>query len=147
MRKIILITLLLLSQWSYPQQKKDKESRFQNFKIEQQKYITKEATITEEEGELFFPIYFELMESSHTIHREMRNYLRKQKIDQLNETDAKTVFEKVIRLRELMKEKEDNYYQQAKKIISIKKLLLVIKAEEGFRRDMLKKRPRKMNKK
>lgn len=146
MRKIILITLLLLTQWSYPQQKKDKDARFQHFKIEQQKYIAKEAAITEQEGELFFPIYFELMKSSHTIHRQMRNYLRKQKIEQLNEADAKKLFEKVVRLRELMKEKEDNYYRQAKKIIPIKKLLLVIKAEEGFRRDMLKKRPKKRNK-
>lgn len=139
MKKIVFILALIsLSSSIFSQNMGRKKSHRQRYILEQKKYITSYASIDEEQAKVFFTTYFKFKEKRRSLHVQVNRLLRQKKIKQL---DNETCFKLLKKVRELNKqliEAENNYYKEANKIISVKQILLVIKAERKFRLELLK---------
>ncbi|MBO5185475.1 MAG: hypothetical protein J6B91_00235 [Prevotella sp.] len=108
----------------------------EKFQADLEAFITKEACLTNKEAEKFFPLY-----------NEMRNAqrLKFNRIRQLNKTKAtdeaacRDIIKQCDKLEIELKKIQQSYHNKFLTVISARKLLDVIKAENKFHRRSLKK--------
>ena len=98
-------------------------------------FITQRVNLTPEESQQFWPIYNEYTDKM----QQIRSATKMDKtFDDMSDADAEKVimgqFDKESRALDLRKE----YYQKFKKVISVKKIAKLYKAEQDFKGEMLK---------
>ncbi len=125
MKKIIAVLLYItVSITVYAQPSKNK---FETHKIA---FITQRLNLTPEEAQQFWPIFNQFTEKMQLI----RNSSKPDKsIDELGDADTEkiilTEFDKEARELDLKKE----YYQKFKKVITVKKIAKLYRAERDFK--------------
>lgn len=116
--------------------KPDKE-KFKTMKIA---YLTEKLSLTSAEAEKFWPVYNEYSEKKMTIYKEFRKD-RKEMMEDQELTDAEA--EKAVNDRIIVKQKEldleKEYLTQFKSVLPIQKVGLLYRAEENFKKDLLRK--------
>jgi hypothetical protein len=139
MKKILLLIALAIASLNvFSQDKMHKKDHMHRYMIEQQKYISNYANINEDQAKDFFPIYFEFMKTKRSLHIEVNNLLRKKNIKKLNIESCEAILNKVKSLNKKRSTLENKFYNDAGKIISVKQILLVVKAERAFRKELLR---------
>lgn len=138
MKRIILSTIvILLAATIVTAQKKRSFSRVE-YRNKQKEFIIKQAKLTTDESEAFFPIFFELQEKKHAINSEAHKKVGIKKGKETTEEQyillVNEYAEAKIRIAELEKE----YIAKYLKIIPAKKVLSVQRAEEQFQKEILK---------
>lgn len=138
MKRIILSTIvILLAATIVTAQKKRSFSRVE-YRNKQKEFIIKQAKLTTDESEAFFPIFFELQEKKHAINSEAHKKVGIKKGEETTEEQyillVNEYAEAKIRIAELEKE----YIAKYLKIIPAKKVLSVQRAEEQFQKEILK---------
>ena len=115
-----------------PSQQKFSPERFQ---AELEQYITKHACLTQKEAAKFFPIYKEMQAKQRTI------FERQRQLDKVKPADEKGC-ENAIRQRDEydleLKRIQQTYHNKFLTVLSASKLYDVLKAENGFHRQMLR---------
>jgi hypothetical protein len=105
---------------------------------QQQEFITKNAGLTQDEADAFFPVYNELQQKKRDLNRETRRFMREAaNMDASEEQSLKAIdaqAETNIKIAELEKE----YLQKFKEVLPANKILKVQNAEEQFNSQMLK---------
>ncbi len=141
---VVFITLLstttLLAQNQHPKGKKehkfDKE-KFQTMKIA---YLTEKLSLTSAEAEKFWPVYNEYSDKKASLFKEMRKG-KKENAEEIEMTDEE--IEKAINQRIENKQKEldleKQYLGKFKDVLPIKKVGQLYKAEDNFKKDLLRK--------
>ena len=118
-------------------QKKRSFSR-EEYKNKQKEFIIKQAKLTTDESEAFFPIFFELQKKKHAINSEAHKKVGIKKGEETTEEQyillVNEYAEAKIRIAELEKE----YIAKYLKIIPAKKVLSVQRAEGQFQKEILK---------
>lgn len=139
-RKYILVLIMMLTALTAGAQDKSREGgeKFspEKFQADMEAYITKEAGLTKTEAEKFFPLYNEMKTAQRTKHEAMK------KITTTTYTDDaayKAALEEYDKLDIEQKKLQQTYHKKFLTIISAKKIFLVIKAEDNFHRDSLRK--------
>lgn len=130
-----------------PHQKGKKDGRPEQFKKDLQAFITKEAGLTAEEAQRFFPVFFEMKEKLHSLERQNHRALRKA-AQSGNEKDCQRALDNQNRLNLKACKMEQQYTQRLVRIVGAKKYAKVLEAEHKFGRKMFhrmagKKGPRK----
>ncbi len=103
-------------------------------------YFTRQLNLTADEAKKFWPIYNEMQVEMQKLHKEKRARMRNIREDFESMTDAE--LEKAIndemtnRQQELDLDKK--YHERYKAILSIRKLALYYRAQEGFKRELLR---------
>ncbi|MCW9038821.1 hypothetical protein [Altibacter sp.] len=134
--KRIVILLVLIGVTAVAQ-----EDRHEKIKALKRAYITEELELTTAEAEKFWPIYNSYEEKMHTLKRSERNEFRVFKndgIEALSESEANTLIEKINEFHTKEYQYRTALLQELKNVLSAKKILRLKKAEDDFKRQLLK---------
>lgn len=137
MKKIAFITVLLLSLSSVYAQK------FEKVKALKTAFITDRLDLSSSEAEKFWPIYNQYEKELHQFQVIDRLTILNQisesgGIKNMTEKDASILMQKVLDLNDKIHNAEKDKYIALKKVISSQKILMLIKAEEGFKKELFR---------
>lgn len=108
----------------------------QQFERELEKFVVKEAALTKSEASKFLPIYREMRAKQHAVFDK---FIKPTRPDFNNEEEcAKAIREhdnNDIKLKQIQR----TYHNKFLKVISAKKVMKVIRAEDDFHRNALRK--------
>lgn len=133
-RALVLFTLILTAFGLQAQgQARD---RIKTLKVA---FITEKIGLTSEEAQAFWPIYNKHEEALETIRRKERMELRSQisSAESLSESESEALLDKMLALQNERHREEQDFMANIRKVIPAKKALLLIKAEEDFKRQLL----------
>ena len=137
---ITIICILLTLSVSAQDRRPNPSGQFSpaEYAKQQREFFTKNAQLTQEEADAFFPIYNELQQKKREINRQIRMTMRQEGGAQISEEQSlKAIDAKAdanIRIAELEKE----YLKKFKEVLPASKILKVQNAEEHFNSQMLK---------
>ncbi|SEK41457.1 hypothetical protein SAMN04488008_101437 [Maribacter orientalis] len=136
MNKYILSLFMLFTAISFGQHKKDWE-KIKSLKVA---YITEKLSLDSKEAQKFWPIYNEYEEKRHALIRKEHSQIKDklENSDDLSEEDAKKLLTLKISIEEDEEELDKAFLIKVSKVTSSKKALLLLKAEEDFKRDLIK---------
>lgn len=135
-----LTLTLVLTTLVFGQPEKGKHPNKEKIKTMKIGYITNKLSLTSEEAQQFWPIYNEF-ESKMDELREQRRAEHKKPKDNLELSDAEV--EKMVDNHIIMEQKELDikkaYHVKFKEVLPIKKVAKLYRANQEFKRDLLKK--------
>ncbi|WP_405382624.1 hypothetical protein [Maribacter sp. LLG6340-A2] len=136
MNKYIIVLCMLFTAFSFGQHKRDWE-KIKSLKVA---YITEKLALDSKEAQEFWPIYNEYEEKRHALsrkdHTQIKDKLKNS--DALTEKEAKKMLSLKISIEEDEEELDKALLLEVSKVTSAKKALLLLKAEEDFKRDLIK---------
>lgn len=140
MKKILLISILLLGIYSLSAQQ---QNRFEKIKALKTAHITNTVGLTSQEAEKFWPIYNKYEKDLHLLKVvERREIMQKLKdeggLEALSETEAKALKNKILSLRNEIFTKEQEKLLALDKVLSSKKIIKLYAAEESFKNELLR---------
>lgn len=133
-KQIILFITLCLSLTALAQGQKCTKEEFQTKKRE---YMTEKASLTPEEANRFFPLYFELQEKKREINGKAWHYA-KEKEASATEADYKAIVDGFADAQIQNSALDKEYLEKYKTFLSSKKIYQLYRAEIKFQRNMLK---------
>ena len=144
MKKATLLLLFLItSALSFAQNKGDVTMsggatgfNKQEFRQRMQGFITKEASLTEEEAKAFFPIYNEYKDKQRQIHMSI-NKLKKNTPNSNDEKAYEKCLMEIARLNAEVAGLDSVYYKKICKAISAQKFFKILNIEDRMHRKML----------
>lgn len=144
MKKATLLLLFLItSALSFAQNKGDVTLsggatgfNKQEFRQRMQGFITKEASLTEEEAKAFFPIYNEYKDKQRQIHMSI-NKLKKNTPNSNDEKAYEKCLMEIARLNAEVAGLDSVYYKKICKAISAEKFYKILNIEDRMHRRML----------
>lgn len=103
-------------------------------------FITERLSLTSNEAESFWPIYNKYEEERHNLRkREWKEVWDKMAtMDNLSEKEAVALLNKHLALEDEEEKLDKAFLQKLSKVITAKKTLLLMKAEEDFKRQLIK---------
>ncbi len=135
MKKTLLIIALLCTTVIVVAQN-PRQERIRSLKIA---FITERVNLTSEEAQQFWPIYNTYDEAMEKIRRKERSLLRDMKgnFDIMTENEGKEALDNLISQEQKKINAKQVLITQLKDVISSKKILTLLKAEEDFKRNLI----------
>lgn len=134
---ITLLTLFGIKSIAQPRFSKEE------FRAQQESFITVTASLTPKEAKRFFPLYFELQDKKEACNHKAWEQIRKGNKENLTENEYASIIEGTIQARIATDKMDLEYLKKYKKFLSAKKIFDIQRAEMRFHRELLKpKRPR-----
>jgi hypothetical protein len=107
----------------------------EKFDADMEQYVTREASLTPQEAEKFFPLFREMHQKQRAVYRKIRHATKNMPAD--DKACAATLKE-CDKLNIELREIEQTYHQKMMKAISAQKVYKSIMAEAKFHRQMMK---------
>lgn len=111
-------------------------------KIETMKigFITQKLNLTSDEAKIFWPVYNKFTEELKKMRQSTKGKLTEEMADMTNMTDAEAdkILTDMINFKIQEAELIKKYANEFKKVLPIKKVVLLFKAENDFKREILK---------
>ena len=103
-------------------------------------FITERLSLTSEEAQVFWPIYNEHEKNTQLIRRTERVEIQSKLMDMdlLSNAEANKLLDQLITLEQEKQDLHIQFLDRISQAISPKKTLLLIKAEEDFKRRLLR---------
>ena len=132
----VLAVFLLVGAMSFAQNQRGRE-RIKSLKVA---FITERLNLSTEEAQVFWPLYNEHEENIEAIKRRERREIRSQLQDfeYLSEAEADKLLDKMIDLETEKHRLNAAYIKRMSEVISPKKTFMLIRAEEDFKKRLLK---------
>jgi hypothetical protein len=134
MKKFVAISLLLIMTLAVSAQDNKRFSP-EKFEADLRCYITKEASLTPQEADKFFPIFREMREKQRAIYDKMRKMGMNKPAD---EEACKRALLEYDQLNLELRQLDVTYHKKMLKVIPASKVYAVMNAENGFHRQMMK---------
>lgn len=136
MKKIILILTLAFSTLAIAQ--RPNREQIKSLKVA---YITEQLDLSVKEAQQFWPVYNAYEEGMETLRRQERKLLGdlKNSFDQLSEKEGETALNTLSKIAQDKLDIKERLISQLKSVVSSKKILKLLKAEEDFKRSLLEK--------
>lgn len=135
-RKLLVITCLLLITLGAVAQQQFQKFDPAKFKAEREQFITVEACLTPSEAAAFFPLYDEMNNQLRGLYEKMRQYKQFRPTD---EAKCREVINQMDQLEIEMKQLQMNYHARFLTVMSARKLFDVMKAEDKFHRQAMRR--------
>lgn len=134
MKKLILISLLLLG--TMAAQAQDRDEHREKIKALKTAHITEGLDLTAREAQQFWPIYNDFQEKRRELYRRERADV--ENLECMTESEASSKLDEYVEL-----EKEDfllkkQYYQDLGKIFSARRIMQLKQLEEEFNRKLMR---------
>lgn len=135
--KIWVFTVLFLTVAMVSGQGRPGMDKIKSLKVA---FITEQVGLTSEEATMFWPVYNEHEEALSQIRRKERVEIRSKMADfeNLSENEASKLLDQFIELEREKQELNIVFLSNIRDVISPKKTFLLIKAEEDFRKRLLR---------
>ncbi len=133
-----LVLAATVSALAQPGKQQGKREKFnpQKFEMRLEKYVVKEACITEAEAEKFLPLFREMRQKQIETMNEARKARVKKPVTEEEWADAlKAHDNKEIQLKKILQ----TYHNRMLKVLPASKIIKMIRAEERFHREVFAK--------
>jgi Skp family chaperone for outer membrane proteins len=135
-RHLLILLFLLGSGVSFAQNAKKDE-------VEAMKsaFITRRLDLSTEQARAFWPVYDQYQDDLESLRRKRREEVRsaKQDFENLSEKELEKIVDNEIAFRQAELDVLKKYHPQFKQLLSVRKVALLYKAEEEFKRELLKR--------
>ena len=102
-------------------------------------FITKKINLTPQEAQAFWPLYNEMSDKQTAARKTFRQeYNSRTNYDFLTDKEAETYLNAELNLKQKEYEVYKEYYDKFKKILPIKKVAALRRAEEEFKKEIIK---------
>jgi hypothetical protein len=140
---IALITLTGFSIHAQPPEPRPGPSEADRDKVEALKigFLTRKLDLTSEEAKTFWPVYNKFQEELESLRKQRRSEmqsLRENKKD-LSDSEAEKLVDNEITFRQKELDVIKKYHAQFKQILPVKKVLMLYRSEEEFKRELLER--------
>ncbi|MCL6272974.1 hypothetical protein M3P19_03085 [Muricauda sp. 2012CJ35-5] len=110
-------------------------------------FITERVNLTSSEAQNFWPIYNAYEAKLETIRRKERLELRSRIafIEELSSNESATLLQQYNTIQKAKYEAEKEFLEEIRDVISPKKTLLLLKAEEDFKKRLLQQMRKRRN--
>lgn len=134
MRKILIIALLATTSSIFAQ-RGDKVKAFKTA------HITDALSLTPEEAEKFWPVYNTHQEAMWSLRKSERRMIRslEESMESMSEKEADERLAQSMEIKQQLWNEQQALFFDLKPILSSKKILLLQKAEEDFKRMLLRR--------
>ena len=135
MNKIVTIVLVLFTALSYGQ--RGNREKIKSLKVG---FITDRLELASKEAQQFWPIYNKFEEKREALRKKERIEIRDkmQEAWMLSEADATNLLNKLMSFKEETEKLEASYLKEIKLVLSAKQTLLLLSAEEEFKRQLIR---------
>lgn len=142
-RKIFIALIALLAGFSALAQKPD----YQKIKSLKIAFLTERLDLSTQEAQAFWPLYNEYTEQREAQWRKGRKIFGAMKdSENLSDAEASALLKDYIAFEYEEEKLEMTFYQKVENAVSAKKTMLFIKAEEDFKRQMIRQFNKKKEK-
>ncbi len=133
---ILLLMTYSLINTTHAQQRKRKEE-IESLKIA---YLTKELNLTTAEAQQFWPVYNKFSDELESIRKNHKADLAnvKMNIDSLSDADISKLIDNEMQFQQIELDLRKKYIAEYKKVLPIRKVALLLRAERSFRMELLK---------
>lgn len=147
MKKILIVMILIVANFSFAQGFKEKKEKIKALKVA---YITEKLDFTTDEAQKFWPIYNIFDEKQFEIrHNKMKAIIKKIEEDgmeNISEKEAQNLISQIENSEDELHNLKKKFMQDLQKVIPAKKIILLKKTEEEFNRKLLREfKERKKN--
>lgn len=126
---------MLLGGQASAQTKADKKEQIASFRVA---FITKELELNTKEAQLFWPVYNEYQDKLEALRKTRRKENKKLAFETMTDQEAEQFIESETDFKVSEANLQKQYYSRFKQSLPLKKVALLIKAEEDFKRELLK---------
>jgi len=141
--KITLLSLLLVSSSVILAQPPGGRLEERKEEIDAMKigFLTKRLNLTSEEAKVFWPVYNQYQDELENLRKSRRGERKETKDDFSNMTDkdVEKVVDGEIAFRQQELDIMKKYHAQFKQVLPIKKVAILYRTEEDFKRELLKR--------
>lgn len=132
---ILLIVLILTTSQLWAQNGPVRD-RVKTLKVA---FITERLSLTSKEAQVFWPVYNEHEQRLEAIRRKERLELRGRAsmVQELSDNEASKLLSQYLALQREKQQVESEMVANLKEVISAKKIILLFKAEEDFKKRLL----------
>ena len=131
------ICFLLLVSTALAQDVSDKQEYIESMKIS---FLTKKINLNPEEARVFWPVYNQYQQELEELRKGHKKETEaiKDAFAEMSDRDIEKMVDSEIIFREKETEIMKKYHPQLKKILPIRKVALLYKAEEEFKRHLIR---------
>jgi len=103
-------------------------------------FITQKLNLTRDEAQKFWPVYNEYQDAKEALRKERHEEFKKYKetFDSLSEKELTEFVDKQIIYRQRELDIDKKYHAEFKSVLPIKKVAMLYRAEDEFRKEVLK---------
>lgn len=142
MKKYILFTLMIgWAMFAHAQFEKQLENRKEQIATIKIAFFTKQLSLTSKEAAVFWPVYNAYEEELETVYKDNRLLQNKMKQAMLNDSDEsiEKMADAYIANERKKADIADKYHVEFKKVLPIRKVVLLYRAEQAFKSELLKR--------
>jgi Skp family chaperone for outer membrane proteins len=132
---LIIGVLLLLCGRVSAQTKNDKKEQIAAFRVA---FITKELNLSSKEAQLFWPVYNEYQDKLEALRTSRRKENKKLSPETMTDQEAEQFIDNETDFKVNEANLQKQYYNRFKQSLPLKKVALLIRAEDDFKRELLK---------
>ncbi|WP_250434449.1 sensor of ECF-type sigma factor [Hanstruepera flava] len=130
---LILFICLMFTAISFSQDRMDRNEKIKALKTA---YITEKLNLSKTEAEKFWPIYNDFEERMNKMREEMYKDRKSIDIESMTEDQANSLLQKFKNSNTQRNNLYNDYISDLQKVISSKKIVLLKKVEDDFKRKM-----------
>ncbi len=135
--KKCLLTLILIC-WGHAHCLQAQESKKDKIEALRIAFITKQLDLTSKEAQAFWPVYNDYLDKVESARKAFRQQYKKNDYDFSTDKEAEDFINAEIQLKQKEAAYFKEYYEKFKKVLPVKKVALLRKAEEDFKKEIIK---------
>lgn len=137
MKKYFFLVVLLLPAFALAQRPPKADEKIESLKIG---FLTERLKLTPDEAKVFWPVYNQFKDELEKVRRQRRDGLRNlppEDFESMSEKDLEKIVDNEIIFRQGELEVLKKYHPQFKQVLPVRKVVMLYKAEEDFKRRLL----------
>lgn len=141
-KTIVFISCMLLSSLLFAQppgdRMEDKKEKIEAMKVG---FLTKRLDLTTEEAQKFWPVYNQFQSELENLRKNRKKEVKEAKADfsDLSDKEVEKVVDNEIVFRQSELDVIKKYHSQFKQVLPIKKVAVLYRTEEDFKRELLQR--------
>ena len=137
----MMVSLMFILNTAAFTQPRGMEGKRENVEAMKIGYLTKELNLTTDEAKKFWPVYNEFSDELKKIRDARKERFRdaKESFVSMADKDVEKVIDTEMISRQQELDLQKQYHARFKEVLPIKKVALLYRAEEGFKRELLEK--------
>ncbi|MBK6983901.1 MAG: hypothetical protein IPH32_03650 [Bacteroidetes bacterium] len=130
---ICVFCIIALSAMAQPGSKRDKIDALRVT------FISSKVPLSNQESQLFWPLYNEYNDKADNLKKSFRQqFIRDVDYSNVSDKEAEAYLVAELTLKQKEYELSKEYYEKFKKVLPIKKIALIRRAEEDFKKELIK---------
>jgi hypothetical protein len=138
MKKIYILAFIIFALLKTTSAQDNRREEIESFRIA---FFTRQLNLTPDEAKKFWPVYNEMQAEMQKIHkdRRMRHRDERDNFDNLSDAEIEKTINDEMASRQKELDIEKKYHDRFKAVLPMKKIAIYYRAQEGFKRELLRK--------